>query len=304
MKNLNPWENPLEKSNDDSANVNRNYKDSMFTFLFSNPDTLRELYSAIEGIAIPPEIPIDINTLSGVLFITHINDLSFLIDNRLVVLIEHQSTLNNNIPFRLLEYIARIYEKITNPGEKYQKNIKKIPRPEFIVLYNGEDKCPDYSELKLSDMFMDVEGLKPTGTDKIPLELIAQVYNINHGHNPEILKRCETLDNYSIFIDKLRERRKKENSLDKAFDYAIEYCKKNNILKKFFEEHSSEVRNMIFGEYDRELDIAVNRREAWEEGMENEKLIIAKNLLSKGSTPEFVHEITGLSLEKIKEVNL
>ena len=60
---------------------------------------------------------------------------------------------------------------------------------------------------------------------------------------------------------------------------------------------------MIFGEYDREMDIAVNRREAREEGRENEKLIIAKNLLSKGSTPEFVHEITGLSLEKIKEID-
>jgi len=60
---------------------------------------------------------------------------------------------------------------------------------------------------------------------------------------------------------------------------------------------------MIFGEYDREMDIAVNRREAREEGreegMEKEKLIIAKNLLSKGSTPEFVHEITGLSPEQI-----
>jgi len=60
---------------------------------------------------------------------------------------------------------------------------------------------------------------------------------------------------------------------------------------------------MIFGEYDREMDIAVNRREAREEGRENEKLIIAKNLLSEGSTPEFVHRITGLSLEKIKEID-
>jgi len=63
---------------------------------------------------------------------------------------------------------------------------------------------------------------------------------------------------------------------------------------------------MIFGEYDREMDIAVNRREAREEGreegMEEEKMIIAKNLLAKGSSPEFVCEITGLSLEKINEL--
>jgi len=63
---------------------------------------------------------------------------------------------------------------------------------------------------------------------------------------------------------------------------------------------------MIFGEYDREMDIAVNRREAKEEGreegMEEEKLVIAKNLLSEGSTPEFVHRITGLSLETIAQL--
>ena len=66
---------------------------------------------------------------------------------------------------------------------------------------------------------------------------------------------------------------------------------------------------MIFGEYDREMDIAVNRREAKEEGRiegleegRKEKLLIAKNLLAKDLTPEFVHEITGLSLEKIKEI--
>ena len=62
---------------------------------------------------------------------------------------------------------------------------------------------------------------------------------------------------------------------------------------------------MIFGEYDREMDIAVNRREAREEALEEgrkEKLIIAKNLLAEGSTPEFVHRITGLSAETIAQL--
>jgi predicted transposase/invertase (TIGR01784 family) len=58
---------------------------------------------------------------------------------------------------------------------------------------------------------------------------------------------------------------------------------------------------MIFGdgEYDRDMDIAVNRREAWEEGREEEKLLIARNLLEKSSSLEFVYEITGLSLDEI-----
>jgi len=61
---------------------------------------------------------------------------------------------------------------------------------------------------------------------------------------------------------------------------------------------------MLTAEYDREMDIAVNRREAKEEGREEEKLIIAKNLLSEGSTPEFVQRITGLSLDEIEEIEL
>ncbi|MDR3161547.1 MAG: hypothetical protein LBU28_08045 [Spirochaetaceae bacterium] len=43
--------------------ANREYKDSVFSWLFSNPDTLRELYSALSGKSLPPETPIVINTL-------------------------------------------------------------------------------------------------------------------------------------------------------------------------------------------------------------------------------------------------
>jgi hypothetical protein len=164
-------------------NVNRNHKNSVFSSLFSTPDVLRELYSAIEGIPIPPDIPIDINTLTNAIYKGQINDVSFLIDNRLVVLIEHQSTVNNNIPLRLLMYIARVYEKIVKREKRYQNKLEKIPKPEFIVLYNGKEDYPDYKVLKLSDAFKDVEGLKLSVSSVMPLELTVQVYNVNHGHN-------------------------------------------------------------------------------------------------------------------------
>ena len=72
----------------------------MFSTLFSNPDVLREVYSAIEGVDIPSDAIIEINTLSDVLYMQQINDLSFTIDDRIVVLIEHQSTINDNVPVR------------------------------------------------------------------------------------------------------------------------------------------------------------------------------------------------------------
>jgi predicted transposase/invertase (TIGR01784 family) len=298
-------------------NVNEKHKDTVFTFLFSNPDLLRELYSAIEGITLPPDVPININTLSDVLFRTQRNDISFLINNRLIVLIEHQSSINNNMPIRFLIYASKLYQEIINPDDKFKRKLEKIPKPEFIVLYNGEDNYPDYKELKLSDAFMKTD----TKID-IPLELVVQVYNINKGRNREILSKSRTLDSYSRFIDKIREYQKeyqrkyneRKEILDKAFRSAIKYCIKNDILKDFLRKHSSEVLNMLYAEYDPEVEMRVVREEALEEGREEgreegleigheeEKLIIAKNLLSKGSSPEFVCEITGLSLDKIEEI--
>ncbi|GHV42813.1 hypothetical protein AGMMS49546_22690 [Spirochaetia bacterium] len=59
--------------------ANREYKDSIFTWLFSEPDTLRELYSALEGIPLDPSVPITINTLESVIFKGKMNDISFVI---------------------------------------------------------------------------------------------------------------------------------------------------------------------------------------------------------------------------------
>jgi len=282
-------------------NVNRNHKNSVFSSLFSDPDVLRELYSAIEGVTIPPETPIDINTLTDVLYKGQINDVSFLIDNRLVVLVEHQSTINENIPLRLLMYIVRVYEKIINRRKIYQAKLEKIPRPEFIVLYNGEKECPDYEELKLSDAFKDIEELKSSDIKKLPLELIVQVYNVNHGHNPVILKKSETLDDYSIFIDKIREYQKEEDSLEKAARSAIIYCIKNNILKEYLEAHASEVLNMLLTEWNQDEAVEVAREEGHEDGFK-EGLEEGEEIGMKKGRQYFLEMLNqGLTSEEIKE---
>jgi len=247
------------------SNVNRNHKDSVFSALFSSPEVLRELYSAIEGIDVPPDAIVDINTLSDVLFMKQINDLSFTINNRIVVLIEHQSTINENVPLRLLMYIARVYEKIIDREKLYQKRLEKIPSPEFIVLYNGRDKCPDHKELRLSDAFKDITGLKLQANTTLPLELVVQVYNINHGRNPEMLKKCETLESYSFFMGKIKEFNT-YLSLEESIKNAVKYCIERNILREFLEKHGSEVINMLTDELTIEEIVEVRAREAEEEG--------------------------------------
>jgi predicted transposase YdaD len=280
--------------------VNSKYKDSVFSFLFSNPDVLRELYCALEGVSLPPDVRIDVNTLSGVLYMEQINDVSFTIDNRLVVLIEHQSTINQNMPLRLLIYIARVYEKMIERKRLYQSRMEMIPEPEFIVLYNGKAPYPDHKVLKLSDAFKCSAGLKAT-IGSAALELVVQVYNINQGHNPGLLEKSKILENYSFFVGKIREY---EQNLprEEAMKAAIKHCLENNILKQFLETHSSEVFNMLITEWDTEEAKAAWYEEGMEEGMEKGREEIARNALSRGISLEVIHDITGLDIEAIKNI--
>ena len=60
---------------------------------------------------------------------------------------------------------------------------------------------------------------------------------------------------------------------------------------------------MILTEWNTEDAIAFAREEGLEDGREENAREIAKNLLSKGSTVEFVHEITGLNIKTIQELS-
>ena len=75
-----------------------------------------------------------------------------------------------------------------------------IPRPQFIVLYNGPTDMPEYQELRLSDAYL---GELREGEEDA-LQLVVKVYNINSRKNAEILKKCETLRQYSRFVDIMR----------------------------------------------------------------------------------------------------
>jgi len=123
---------------------NREHKDSLFTFMFGNfIEWLLELYNAFAGTDITDTSLVEIVTLQGILFLNRMNDIAFTIGDRLVVLIEHQSTVNNNLPLRLLMYVARVYEKLIDNDAIYREKLIKLPHPQFIVLYNGEQDLPN-----------------------------------------------------------------------------------------------------------------------------------------------------------------
>jgi hypothetical protein len=274
--------------------VNTKYKDSVFSLLFSDPDLLRELYCALEDVTLPPDIPVTINTLQNVLYMELINDISFVIGGKLVVLIEHQSTINPNMALRLLMYVNNLYENMVKDKNLYSSKLLLIPRPEFFVLYNGTAPCPDEQVLRLSDSFEkpEIPGLP----EKAALELEVRVLNINEGRNAAIAKRCRKLTEYSAFIARARSFEKELGDREEAMKAAIKYCRGHNILKEFLEQHSGEVFNMLITEWNTE-----EAKEVWyEEGREEGRMNTARTALLEGLPIDVIGKITGLDIETIK----
>ena len=247
--------------------TNSKYKNSVFSYLFSNPDALRELYCALKEVSLPHDVPVIINTLEDVLFMDLVNDISFEIGGKVVVLIEHQSTINPNMALRLLMYIARVYEKITEDLNIYSTKKIFIPQPEFFVLYNGIDPFPDTVTLKLSDMFKSIEDMGLEKSSPV-LELQVTVLNINEGRNETIAKRCGLLAQYSAFTGKVRELMNEGHKRQEALKKAVVYCRNHDILKEFLERNGSEVFNMLMVEWDMDKALAVRYEEGMEEGVE------------------------------------
>ena len=112
--------------------ANREFKNSVFTLLFDDEDAIRDISGAVGamlGKEIDPNAPIKKTTLQNVLSSGKLNDLSFVLDDKLIVLIEHQSTINENMPLRMLHYICEIYNHLYNKKDLYKKRRYSFPSP-------------------------------------------------------------------------------------------------------------------------------------------------------------------------------
>jgi predicted transposase/invertase (TIGR01784 family) len=286
--------------------ANREYKDSVFSLYLSDPERLIDVYNAVAKTNYPPDTPVEINTLTDVLYKNQINDLSFVLDDQVVVLIEHQSTINKNMALRLYMYSARVYEKITKQKPLYKRKQVKIPVPQFIVLYNGNEPFPEHEVQKLSDSFI-VEQENPQ------LELKVDIYNINYEVNAEIVQNSKSLNEYSHFIGKIKENLANDMNLEEAIKDAIEYGINHDIMKEFLEANGTEVANMLLSGWNMDEALIVSKEEGFEDGFEagfaggkaegaaeERKEMIRK--FSKINTPEQIAEILHVTKEYVLEV--
>ena len=280
---------------------NRRYKDSVFVDFFSEDRTAKAnflaLYNALHGTDYQSTTILKNIRLKQVLYMSFANDVSYLVDNKIIVLAEHQSTINPNMPIRCLEYIARLYEQFYKSKEKYSRKQLAIPTPEFYVFYNGKEPYRGDSLLKLSDSFTQTH-------DEYALELSVKVVNINYDKASEILKRCKPLKQYSLFVDAVR----RNIAVDKehGFEKAIKECIQNDILREYLQRKSKEVLNMLIGEYDYDTDIAVQREESFDmgrlEGSLQAKLETARLMKQANCEIPFIAKMTGLTQAEVESI--
>jgi hypothetical protein len=278
-------------ADEQGTRANEKHKDSFFTTLFSDHDKILSLYNALSESHYPPETSIEITTLGDVFFKGRQNDLSFIIDGKLVVLCEHQSTINPNLPIRMLVYLGRVYDRIIKGKAVYTSKLVKLPRPEFIVLYNGKDDFPAEKTLKLSDAFIDLPSeYKPNGD----IELAVRVLNVNMGYNEAIVQKSIELNGFVAINHEIRKNRDSGMNINEAVAKAVKDCADRNILSDFLEKYGSEVINMLNTEWNLDEYVAVQREEAVED--------TAVSMLQDGVNPDKVAKYTKIPLERVYQL--
>ena len=136
------------------------------------------------------------------------------------------------------------------------------------------------------------------------------MYNINSDKNNEILKKCETLKQYSLFVERVRALQDKGQLSASRITELISGCIDSGILPEFLKKYGTEMVEMLFRELTREEDMEISRLDGYDDGLEEglrkgraaATLELAKAMKRKGLDNAAIKELTGLSADEIEEL--
>ena len=247
----------------DVPNAARNYKDRIFRMVFREKKALLALYNAMNETDYENEDDLKVTTLESVLYLEMKNDVSFVLYDELL-LYEHQSTKNPNLPLRNLFYVSDVYSELTKDLFLYGSVPVQIPEPKFVVFYNGLENMQEREVLKLSSLYA-------KKAEHISLELETLVLNVNVGYNKILMERCRQLSDYAQFVSEVRKRLSKKIPLSEAVNEAVEDCIQRGILAEFLSKNRAEVIKVSIYEYDEEKVKRMFKEECMKLGMEQGK---------------------------------
>lgn len=288
----------------DVPNAARNYKDRIFRMVFREKKALLALYNAMNETDYENEDDLKVTTLESALYLEMKNDVSFVLYDELL-LYEHQSTKNPNLPLRNLFYVSDVYSELTKDLFLYGSVPVQIPEPKFVVFYNGLENMQEREVLKLSSLYT-------KKAEHISLELETLVLNVNVGYNKILMERCRQLSDYAQFVSEVRKRLNKKIPLSEAVNEAVEDCIQRGILAEFLSKNRAEVIKVSIYEYDEEKVKRMFKEECMKLGMEQGKQIgieqgieqarVIFRLYLSGKSEEDIARETGETIEMIHKV--
>lgn len=239
-----------------------NHQDTIFSSLYSDPECILDLYLTLHPedrkLGITSD-QVELITLKNIFLAQRYNDVAFVIGDRMIVLVEHQSTINENMPLRMLFYVADEYEKIITSFKKklYREKRIRIPRPEFYIVYTGKRPW-HHGELRLSEAY----GM--AAFEKASLELRVRIISEEEMQTTE-----NTLGSYYDFIRFVKNNTDQGKISIEAVEGYVYHFDGSELFQDFLEKLSAEeVAHMANYEFKLEEAMEVWREEALEEGME------------------------------------
>ena len=264
----------------------RTAKNSVFLELFQNKSHLLRLYKTLhpEDTTATEDSLTDV-TIENVLTDNLYNDLGFIVNNKLMILIEAQSTWTMNILVRVLLYMAQSYhEYFQRTSQNYYKSKKvKMPKPELYVIFTGnKGRKPDKVFLS-REFFLGEE---------IDIEVKAKV--IYEGNTDDIINQ------YIVFCKVFDEQTKQHGMKQKAIMETIRICKDRNVLREYLHDREKEVVTIMMSLFDEEQIMkSFIKSERHDEARETAERLIKKG---KMSLDEIAECIPTLSFDELKEL--
>lgn len=267
----------------------RKIRDSVFTNLFQDKKYLLQLYKALHPEdSNVTEDKIEDVTIKHVLVDADYNDLGFSIGDRLMVLVESQSTWTVNIIIRALMYLIQTYHdyfKRTNQNLYGSKKVN-MPRPELYLIYTGDKKnVPDSISLA-RDFF-----------DGAEIAIDAEI-KVLYQENEDIIGQ------YIIFSKVYTEQRKLYGNTKQAVTETIDICKNRNVLREYLESKEREVVDIMMTLFDDEQILKAYAKDIEDNTARETEKEMAERMIKKGkmSLEEIAEYVPSLSFEEIKKL--
>ena len=286
-----------EQKKEDTKIMKRTIKDSVFTNLFQDKKYLIQLYQALhpEDKEVTEDKLTDV-TIENVLTDNIYNDLGFMVGNRLLILVEAQSTWTVNIIIRALMYLIQTYHNYFERTKQslYKSKKVQIPMPELYVIYTGDRKTKP-SEISLSKEFFD-------GKECCLDVKVKMIYDGKEG---------DIINQYVIFTKVCNEQIALYGRTQKSVLEAIRICKDRNVLREYLESREKEVVDIMMVLYDEqeimrsyvESEVHEARLEERREATYEANIKMAKRmLLKKKYSLEEIADCAELPLEVVKEL--